>query len=363
MSILIVTGAMAPYTHLLYDALARAIDEPLHVLACVEREPSRSWKWSDTGHYRMEVLPGVRLHRGTTRNFYYNPAVVRRLRELAPRLVVVKDFSPTMLLAARAAKRLGIPVGIHTDGVLAADPGGHSLVRRLMRRAIISRSDFGIGPSYASLQMLHLYGVASEHLMLAPLTAGWKPAGPSPPLAERPFDLMFCGVLDDEVKGARFFADVVEALALRRPGLSVRVVGEGPLRGELERRFAAADVTAQFDGFVQQDALETKYGSAKLFMFPSRGDTWGIVANEAIQCGTPVIASPHATAAQELVLPARAGAVLPLHREDWVEAALAILDDADRWQSAHDHALATGAGQQLDQVVSVYRSLIHRYAR
>ncbi len=363
MSILIVTGAMAPYTHLLYRALAAAIDEPLHVLTCAKREPTRLWDLPPAEGYIVETLPGLRLHRGTPRNYYFNPAVSRRMRDLAPRLVIVNDFSPTSLIAALAAGRRGIPVGVQTDSELATDPGAHSSIRRIMRRAIIKRSAFGIGPSFASLQLLHLYGMASDRLFLAPLTAGWLPSRKALPMEQRPYDILFCGEVEDERKGARFFAGVAEALAARRPGLTVRVVGEGPLRHDLERRFAAAGISARFDGFLQQAALEEVYNSAKVFLFPSRSDPWGIVVNEAVQCGTPVIASPHATASCELVAPARAGVVLPLRQAEWVDAASALLDDPRLWQSAHDHALAAGTDGFLDVAVAAYRGAIAGYAR
>ncbi len=363
MTILLVTGAMAPYTHLLYKALAAAIDEPVHVLACAKREPARMWDLPSADGYHVEILPGLRLHRGTIRNYYFNPSVARRIRELAPRLVIINDFSLTSLAAALAAWHLDIPIGIRTDGVMSTDLSARSMIRRVIRRAIIRRSRFAIGPSFGTLQFFHAYGVPSDRLFLAPLTAGWMPVRQSPPFEQRPYDVLFCGGLDEEVKGARFFAEVVEAMAARQPGLNVRVVGEGPLRGELEKRFSAANVAARFDGFVQQPALEEAYSSAKVFMFPSRGDTWGIVVSEAVQCGTPVIASFHATAALELVAPAQAGVVLPLRQSEWVDAALALLSDAGRWQSFHDHALAVGSDRPLDTAVAAYRSVIEGYAR
>ncbi len=363
MSITIVTGAMAPYSQRLYRALAATIDEPLQVLVCVDREPARSWELAPANGYKVETLPGLRVHRDATRNFYFNPAITGRLRALAPRLVIAGDFSPTSLFAVLAAHRQRIPVGIRTDGVMATDPGAHSLARRIMRRLIVGRSDFGIGPSLASLQLLHHYGLPSERLLLAPLTAGWGPTVASASMAERPYDVLFCGLLNEEGKGARFFADVVESVARQRPKLTVRVAGDGPLRGELESRFAAAGIPARFDGFVQQAALEEIYNSAKVFLFPSRGDVWGVVVNEAVQSGTPVIASLHATAAHELLAPARAGSVLPLNQSQWVDATLALLDEPGHWQSAHDNALAAACDGAFDTAVAAYRQAIEDYAR
>ena len=247
--------------------------------------------------------------------------------------------------------------------MLATDPGAHSAIRRMMRRAIISRSDFGIGPSFASLQLLHFFGVPSDRLLLAPLTAGWAPTAASPPMERRPYDVLFCSELNDDHKGVRFFAGIIETIARRRPNLTVRVTGEGPLRGEMERRFAGAGIAAHFDGFVQQHGLEEVYSSAKVFLFPSRGDVWGVVANEAIQCGTPVIASVHATASFELVAPAGAGSALPLDERAWVAATVALLDDRARWQAAHEGALAAACDSHLDAAVDAYRRAIEDYAR
>src|SRR3954453_19023312 len=146
---------------------------------------------------------------------------------------------------------------------------------------------------------------------------------------------MFCGHLDEDRKGALFFVDVVRGCIARGFTPSVRVTGDGPLRGEVEARLRAAGVEARFDGYLPQDGLSAAYGSAKLFLFPSRGDPWGLVANEAIQCGTPVIASPHAQAALELVEPRGGGVVPPLDVPIWADAVLQHLDDQAVWELAH----------------------------
>jgi glycosyltransferase involved in cell wall biosynthesis len=108
------------------------------------------------------------------------------------------------------------------------------------------------------------------------------------------------------------------------------VAGEGPLRGEMEDRFRSAGLEARFDGFLQQDRLSEAYASARLFHFPSRNDVWGIVVQEALQCGTVVVASPHAGAARELVAADGAGLVLPLDLDAWICATLDLLADAGR---------------------------------
>jgi glycosyltransferase involved in cell wall biosynthesis len=76
-------------------------------------------------------------------------------------------------------------------------------------------------------------------------------------------------------------------LALDLPGTKV-VVGDGPDRAELQRRYP----TAQFVGYKFGAELAACLSSADVFVFPSRTDTFGLVMLEAMACGTPVAAYP-----------------------------------------------------------------------
>ncbi|MXP61923.1 glycosyltransferase family 1 protein [Roseomonas sp. M0104] len=76
-------------------------------------------------------------------------------------------------------------------------------------------------------------------------------------------------------------------LALDLPGSKV-VVGDGPARAALQRRFPQA----HFTGFLRGEALAAAYASADVFVFPSRTDTFGLVLLEALACGTPLAAHP-----------------------------------------------------------------------
>jgi glycosyltransferase involved in cell wall biosynthesis len=81
---------------------------------------------------------------------------------------------------------------------------------------------------------------------------------------------------------------------------SLLLVGEGPQRAVLERQAQAAGVHTVFAGFVNQSALAPFYALADVLLIP-RPETWGLVANEALACGTPVIASDAAGCAGDLI--------------------------------------------------------------
>jgi len=76
-------------------------------------------------------------------------------------------------------------------------------------------------------------------------------------------------------------------LSIDRPGTKL-IVGDGPSRRELERRYP----DAVFVGAKSGEELARHYAAADVFAFPSRTDTYGLVLLEALACGVPVAAYP-----------------------------------------------------------------------
>jgi glycosyltransferase involved in cell wall biosynthesis len=109
-------------------------------------------------------------------------------------------------------------------------------------------------------------------------------------------------------------------LGLDLPGSKV-VVGDGPRRAALQRRFPAA----RFTGRLDNGALARAYAGADVFVFPSRTDTFGLVLLEALASGTPVAAYP-VTGPRDIVTRPGLGAL----DTDLRAAALRALAEGDR---------------------------------
>jgi len=104
-------------------------------------------------------------------------------------------------------------------------------------------------------------------------------------------------------------------LALDLPGTKL-VVGDGPARAQLQKRYPEA----VFVGMKTGAELVACYQRADVFVFPSRTDTFGLVLLEAMACGTPVAAFP-VRGPIDVVKEPRAGIL----DEDLREAAMAAL--------------------------------------
>ena len=91
----------------------------------------------------------------------------------------------------------------------------------------------------------------------------------------------------------RMGIDLLIRAAAEVPGLQVVIGGDGPLRAELEGLAASLKVPAKFLGYVRDEDLPALYRSADLFVLPTRAlEGFGLVAIEAMACGTPAMGTP-----------------------------------------------------------------------
>jgi glycosyltransferase involved in cell wall biosynthesis len=110
--------------------------------------------------------------------------------------------------------------------------------------------------------------------------------------------------------------DLVAAAArLKSDGLDLEVLvaGAGPLEGELEKRAGECGIRQHLLGFRNQTEMPAAYAAADVLVLPSDGnETWGLVANEALACGRPVVLADTVGAAPDLAADGRAGRTYPM---------------------------------------------------
>jgi len=122
------------------------------------------------------------------------------------------------------------------------------------------------------------------------------------------------------------------------PGVRLVLVGDGPLRGRLERAGRGGDV--QFRGWLGGDDLVEAYAEADVFVFPSTTETLGMVLIEAMACGVPVIAADSPTSA-EILGGTRSGVLL--EPGGWDRLGSVVLDVGAPGPEWHERSTAASA--------------------
>ncbi len=105
--------------------------------------------------------------------------------------------------------------------------------------------------------------------------------------------------------------DLIDAAALaRRQGSAIQVVvaGSGPLESNMRSRASAANVPLHILGFQNQTQMPAAYAVADVLVLPSNGrETWGLVCNEALASGVPIIVSDAVGCAPDLAIDGKIG--------------------------------------------------------
>jgi glycosyltransferase involved in cell wall biosynthesis len=120
--------------------------------------------------------------------------------------------------------------------------------------------------------------------------------------------LIYCGRLIGQ-KGVLEFQHELAAWATRHPEQTVDIlwVGDGELRDELQATSVPANLHQHFVGYVAYDALPEVYRTCGALVLPSLFDEWGLVVNEAMASGLPVLGSIYSQAVEELVVDDKTG--------------------------------------------------------
>jgi len=326
--IAIVINIPTPYSIPVYQRLGEKLGfDNFHVIYCSATEDNRAWLVDQKGFAYTFLKKNYSVLKG--RYIHYNPDVLKILRQLDPDVVFTAGFNPTHLLAFGYTifyNKVHIPL---TDGTLESEQQ-LSVLHRIVRRIVYRSANAFVGASLGSFKLYNSYGIRREEFFQSHLCANNSAFQPSA-TGKRTFDLMFSGRFAAE-KNPLFVLNVAAgvAKALNRK-VSILLLGSGALL-EQAREFASTltiDVEATFTGFVQQEELPGFYCSARLFLFPSAGDAWGVVANEACAAGQAVIVSPYAGVANELVCHGENGYVLELELALWVKHATDLLSNGD----------------------------------
>lgn len=328
LSIAIVTNTPAPYRIPIYQILAQKLGvDQFNVIYCTTREANRAWDLNQSDFNLTYLKENTFVWQG--RYIHFNWGVLKQLRQLNPNVVITTGFNPTFLLAFAYAifyKKKHIPM---TDGTLASEQM-FTWVHRFVRRVVYRFSSAFIGASLGSFMLYNRYGIGDKRMFKSHLCANNKAFEPVD-LNNRPFDFMFSGRFSAE-KNPIFALNVAYGVAkLLKRKVTMFLLGSGALLAQAQAHALTLEphVEAVFSGFVQQQQLPPLYCSAKVFLFPTSWDPWGVVANEACAAGQAVIVSPHAGVANDLVMHAQNGYVLPLNLNVWVQHAADLLSNAE----------------------------------
>lgn len=323
--------------------------EKLHIVRPTRvRFPARNIVWHDAGpHGRLGTL--LRMHR--TAN--------RVLATESIDYVVAINPVPYGLMAWRLAKRWRKPISISLIGSDYHDHC-HAWYGPLLR-GVLRRCDAVTGTGQKMVQSLLAWGVPQQAVRVLPHSLDLARFQPRTPLAARPYDAVCCGKLVHLKRVdlvIRAFARVLES----RPQAKLAIVGEGPLRTDLETLASELGAAGQIDFFGHQPHVERFYDAARVFLLTSDSEGLPYAMLEAMSCGCVPICTRCGTI--EDVIADGANGYL-VERGDWQSVARhlsELLADRSRLESMSQGALAERDHLDWDSAERVWQAAFQQTA-
>lgn len=223
--------------------------------------------------------------------------------------------------AIAAARRLRIPALVRGDSQLTTSRHvAWRATKRLVYPRLLGAFDAFLTVGRRNREYYREYGVAEDRLFASPhcvdneffaRTAAAARLGGGPRRALGIPDNAVVFLFAGKLTGKKRPLDWLAALArLRQAGIDAwgLLVGDGPLRGEVEAYQQRHGTVCTVAGFLNQQQMGSAYAAADALVLPSdAGETWGLVVNEAMACGLPVVASDAIGCAPDLVVESSTG--------------------------------------------------------
>jgi glycosyltransferase involved in cell wall biosynthesis len=305
-------------------------------------------------------LPGDSTQKLITPNL---PRLVREFSSLKPNLVIAVTPGPFGLLGMTMARqsRSGFITAFHTDFEDVISFYRNPLFRKVaggylrrVNRSLFNASEAVLVNNKDLVDTVSGLGAQQVEIMGTPLSRAFLDPPLQPPRPQLK-QVLFAGRLAPE----KNLMTVVEA-ARTMPQLRFVIAGDGPLRKDLAEA-AKACHNLVLTGWLERKALCRQFDAADLLLLPSRMESFGTVALEAMARGRPALVTENAGIHQWQIL---GEALISLQDGQSLASCLDEITAIPTPQWRHRSALARLAAETLNhQTVRQWLGFIARYGR
>jgi len=157
---------------------------------------------------------------------------------------------------------------------------------------------FGLaGGNYSHKDLFRHYGMKEDRIFLMPMMVDNSKFYVDKKIFPKPFTFLFVGRLLDTKNVDKLCQQFISLFSNKEA--KIIIVGDGDNLVKYKKSYSIDNIV--FVGSVYNDELIKIYNNASVFTFPSSLDAWGLVVNEALSAGLPVIARKEVGACSDLI--------------------------------------------------------------
>jgi len=318
----LIHNIISPYRVPLFEGLSKHPSVELSVYFCAKTHKHRKWDILESDRYRYEVLSGKTLEfAGIT--YHINPSIILRIiKERCDVVIIAGCTDFTTQVAFIVSKLLRIPVILWSEGIESAQSLLGKVINPLIR-CIVRNVDAVVVPGTMSRDFYIKLGAVPEKIFIAPNIVDnemfiqrsseikkEKERFKRDLNIENMKIILFVGQLIER-KGVKYLIKAYKRVKDEHGDCCLVIIGDGILKNQLEEICIKEHIKdVHFTGWLSEGRKIKYYSIADLFVLPTLKDVWGLVINEAMCCGLPVISTKAAGCAVDMIIPGENGFIV-----------------------------------------------------
>jgi len=323
--IAIISEIPTPYRTPFFQMLFEKAFKNIKVFFCSLSSPNRKWKIKMDESFPYKILPGFYIKIPFVESPYFiNPSILWELIRGKFDMIVVGGYNHfTTQVAIIYAWLTKTPYLFMCESHLRKHRNiVLMIIKKIFVTPIIKNMSAGLPTGTLAREYLCSYGAKAHSTFFIANTPNLnffrkkcKEKAKNYDKIKKKFGIqgkdviLYVGRLVEQ-KGIKYLLNAVKML--NSDSLALLLIGDGPLRRKLESKCYIEDIkNVYFLSFKQKEQLPQFYAVADIFVLPSVREPWGVVINEAMACGLPIIATNKVGAAVDLVHEGKNGFLVP----------------------------------------------------
>jgi glycosyltransferase involved in cell wall biosynthesis len=341
----VIQPILSPIRRPLWEIIAAAPGVDLKVFVLTRTLPRRrDWDVHAEEKFDVEIIGAMKQ---AVSGKVPGGRADRDMRLLAPRLARhVAAWKPDALLCTNISEFVtlfplrfthGIPIGVS----VADTPHTASCYRALRQRIrafLYRRMDFHAAYGSEAKKYLESIGIAGHGVRHSMWSVDNSLYARGAYRRGKPADARTRWISVGALIPLKGFAELLEAWRSQSPEFlasnQLVVVGEGPEEARL-RKFIDDELppeSAVLAGYRTPQELIPLYKESDVFIFPTLKDTWGLVVNEAMASGLPVVCSRYAGCHSDLVQSSNGVVIDPMQPDSLAREIDEFWKRRERWE-------------------------------
>jgi glycosyltransferase involved in cell wall biosynthesis len=299
MKVLFITNIPAPYRMRFFNSLGRSVN--LRVI--YEAEYAKNIKFSFDSVKSLNH-DQIFLKRGVIREKIPNFRILKYLIKHDFDILVLTNYAyATELIGFVYARLKKINYVIEEDGNRIKE--NEPKLIYFIKKWLISGASYYLSPSKNTDIFFEHYGADPSKITRYPFTSVSMDDIPTDYYQKKKTNekivFLYVGRII-HLKGVDVLVNAFNKATESISNIELKIIGDSPDAEYLKKITESIKSDIKIIDFMQTKELKLEYAKADVFVFPTRYDPWGLVINEAISMGLPIISSNNSKAAQELIL-------------------------------------------------------------